>query len=112
MKQTTTSWWTGPTPPPTTAVTSLAQPNLAEATRQDLLAYFDCGWLMTEVLFSSIIEEKSFYKPPYHSLRHPLIFYYAHPAVLYINKLRVAGLLNEPVDAYLEHIFEVGVDEM
>lgn len=53
-----------------------------------------------------------FYRPPYHNLRHPLIFYYGHPAVLYVNKLRVAGILNEPVNAYFENIFETGVDEM
>jgi 5-histidylcysteine sulfoxide synthase/putative 4-mercaptohistidine N1-methyltranferase len=90
----------------------LPQINLVSATREDFLAYFNCGWLLSEVLFSAIKEERAFYQPPYHSLRHPMIFYYAHPAVLYVNKLRVAGLLNEPVDNNLEHIFEVGVDEM
>lgn len=29
-----------------------------------------------------------------------------------MNKLRVAGILDKPVDPYLESIFEVGVDEM
>lgn len=41
-----------------------------------------------------------------------MIFYYAHPAALYVNKLRVSGLLSAPVDAYFETIFETGVDEM
>lgn len=41
-----------------------------------------------------------------------MIFYYAHPAALYVNKLRVAGLLDEGVNAEFEHIFETGVDEM
>jgi hypothetical protein len=50
--------------------------------------------------------EEPFYRPPYHNLRHPLIFYYAHPAVLYINKLRVAGVLTAGVNAYYETIFE------
>jgi len=45
-------------------------------------------------------------------LRHPQIFYYGHTACLYINKLRVAGVLEGPVNAYFESIFEVGVDEM
>ena len=45
-------------------------------------------------------------------LRHPQIFYYGHTACLYVNKLRVAGVLQEPVNAYFESIFEVGVDEM
>ena len=50
--------------------------------------------------------------PPVHGLRHPQIFYYGHTACLYINKLRVSGVLNNPVNAYFESIFEVGVDEM
>ena len=37
-------------------------------------------------------DEASFYMQPYHQLRHPLVFYYGHPASLYINKLRVAGV--------------------
>ena len=41
-----------------------------------------------------------------------MIFYYGHPAALYVNKLRVAGLLSTPVNAYFEKIFETGVDEM
>jgi hypothetical protein len=45
-------------------------------------------------------------------LRHPQIFYYGHTACLYVNKLRVAGVLDKPVNAYFESIFEVGVDEM
>jgi len=31
---------------------------------------------------------------------------------LYVNKLRVSGVLTKPVNAYFESIFEVGVDEM
>lgn len=50
--------------------------------------------------------EEPFYRPPYHNLRHPLIFYYAHPAVLYVNKLRVAGVLTQPINPYFETIFE------
>lgn len=45
-------------------------------------------------------------------MRHPLIFYYGHPAALYVNKLRVAGLLRAPLNPYFEVIFETGVDEM
>ena len=47
-----------------------------------------------------------------HGLRHPQIFYYGHTPCLYINKLRVAGVLSNPVNPYFESIFEVGVDEM
>lgn len=31
---------------------------------------------------------------PAHGLRHPLIFYYGHPATLYVNKLRAAGIIH------------------
>ena len=31
---------------------------------------------------------------PPHGLRHPLIFYYGHSAVLYVNKLRAAGIIH------------------
>ena len=74
--------------------------------------YFDNSWTLTEILFSSLISDSAFYVPPKHNLRHPMIFYYGHPAALYINKLRVAGLLHEPINAYFETIFETGVDEM
>lgn len=51
--------------------------------------------------------EEPFYRPPYHQLRHPLIFYYGHPAVFYINKLRVAGMLDHGINDHFESIFEV-----
>ena len=54
--------------------------------------------------------EKPF-RPPYH-LRHPMIFYYGHPPTLYINKLRVAGLIDQALNPYYERLFETGVDEM
>jgi hypothetical protein len=53
-----------------------------------------------------------FVRPAPHGLRHPQIFYYGHTPCLYINKLRVSGVLSKPVNAYFESIFEVGVDEM
>lgn len=42
---------------------------------------------------------------PYHQLRHPLVFYYGHPATLYINKLRVAGVIKTAshIDALEPH---------
>jgi hypothetical protein len=36
------------------------------------------------------------------------IFYYGHPAALYVNKLRVAGVLDAPINPYFEHIFATG----
>src|SRR4029078_3479647 len=56
--------------------------------------------------------EDVFYRQPSHRLRHPLIFYYAHSAVLYVNKLQVAALVPGPLHPGFERLFEVGVDEM
>jgi len=105
-------WYTGEAPRPGTAVHSQAPPDLATVDRQGLLAYFKNAWAITETLFAGLQGEEPFYRPPYHDLRHPLIFYYGHVAALYVNKLRVAGLLGAGVDPYFEQIFETGVDEM
>ena len=86
--------------------------NFEICTREDILAYFNNSWALTELLFQSLKNEEAFIRPPYHGLRHPLIFYYGHPAVLYINKLRVAGFQKDPINIYLEKVLEIGVDEM
>ncbi|HEU5048449.1 MAG TPA: 5-histidylcysteine sulfoxide synthase [Rickettsiales bacterium] len=90
---------------------SLPQLDLG-ASRGEFLAYFDNGWALTEMLFSALKNEAAYIVRPYHKLRHPMIFYYAHPAVLYVNKLRLAGLVDGPVDEAYELLFETGVDEM
>jgi hypothetical protein len=56
------------------------------------------------VLFAALQGSEAFYRPPYHQLRHPMIFYYGHPAVLYVNKFRVAGLLQDGLDPLLEQV--------
>ncbi|MBL0318364.1 MAG: 5-histidylcysteine sulfoxide synthase [Alphaproteobacteria bacterium] len=82
------------------------------SSRQEILDYFDNGWTLTEVLFSGLASEESYYRRPYHHLRHPLIFYYLHPVVFYVNKLRVAGLITDSFNPHVEALFEQGVDEM
>ena len=114
------AWWTGPRPgidhcagmDTDGVLRSLPQLRFENITRTEVLDYFNNTWLLTEVLFSALQGEEAFVRPPEHQLRHPLIFYYGHPACLYVNKLRVAGLLKAPVNADFERIFEVGVDEM
>jgi len=91
---------------------SLALPDLSKLTRQGTLDYLDNVWSLHDVLFSSLQCEEAFLRPPNHGLRHPMAFYYGHTTVLYINKLRLAGVLSEPVNEYFEEIYEVGVDEM
>ncbi|RII07928.1 Iron(II)-dependent oxidoreductase EgtB [Streptomyces sp. YIM 130001] len=93
-------------------ITSLALPDLSTCDQQSVLDYFDNTWALQEVLFAGLQTAEAFYRPPIHNLRHPMIFYYGHPAALYVNKLRVSGLVDEPVNPYLEQVLETGVDEM
>ncbi|MGW0392260.1 5-histidylcysteine sulfoxide synthase [Streptomyces sp. NPDC003042] len=113
-------WFTGRTPVPHECpgvgadgrITSLPLPDLSSCDRAAVLDYFDNSWALTESLFAGLQTAEAFYRPPAHNLRHPMIFYYGHPATLYVNKLRVSGLLGKAVDAYLEQVLETGVDEM
>lgn len=113
-------WWTGKRPEPGICpgvdsegkIHSLPIPNLADCTRDSVQDYFDNSWTLTEVLLSGLSSSDVFYRVPYHGLRHPLVFYYVHQAVLYVNKLRLAGLIPSAVNAAFESLFETGVDEM
>lgn len=112
-------WWTGLAPSECPGfdqekqcLNALPLLNLEICSRQDILDYFNNSWTLTELLFQGLKVEEVYMRPPYHDLRHPLIFYYGHPAVLYLNKLRVAGFFSEPINLYLEKVLETGVDEM
>jgi 5-histidylcysteine sulfoxide synthase len=113
------NWWTGLSPKECAGydqerncLVALPLLNLEICSRQDILDYFNNSWTLTELLFQSLKVEDAYIRPSYHELRHPLIFYYGHPAVLYLNKMRVAGLIKNPVNLYLEKVLETGVDEM
>lgn len=119
LKKFGSSWWTGLAPEKCAGfnkdqnyLQALPLLNLKLCTRQDVLDYFNNSWTLTELLFSSIKNEETYTRSPYHQLRHPKIFYYGHPAVLFLNKLRLAGVVEKPVDLYLEKVLETGVDEM
>lgn len=112
-------WWTSGRPSaeapgmqPNGTLASLPMPNLATCSRAEVLDYFINGWMLNEVLFSALQGTAAFVLPPYHQLRHPMIFYYGHTACFFINKLRVAGLIEQPINDYFESLFAVGVDEM
>ena len=113
-------WWTGLAPGSTCPgyyngrIYSLPQLEFqsGNCSKYTIQAYFDNTWTLTEVLLGSLQGDEAFTRPPYHDLRHPMLFYYGHPAALYVNKLRVAGLLKAPINPYFEVIFETGVDEM
>ena len=113
------NWWTGLPPEKCRGfdfekkyLAALPLLNLDICSRQDALDYFDNTWTLSEILFQGLKSPDAFTRSPYHQLRHPLIFYYGHTCVLFINKLRLAGLVHQPLDVYLEKVLETGVDEM
>ncbi|NET57379.1 MAG: 5-histidylcysteine sulfoxide synthase [Symploca sp. SIO2E6] len=81
------------------------------AKRQEILEYFHNTFSLYESLFDCLNGEDAYYIRA-NQLRHPLIFYYGHTAVFFINKLKVAGLIQERIDPVLESMLAVGVDEM
>lgn len=83
----------------------------ADEKRQQIKRYFLETWELYESLFSLIKDDSAFYLRP-EPLRHPLIFYYGHTAVFYMNKLILGKFHNERINPHLESICAVGVDEM
>lgn len=81
------------------------------AKREEILSYFYTTFDRYEQLFELLASEQAYLIKPI-SLRHPLIFYLGHTATFFINKLILAGLLQQRVNATFESIFAVGVDEM
>jgi hypothetical protein len=86
---------------------------LDTCTRDDVFSYFRNGWEITEALFSSLADDSIFAVAP-DSLRQPLIFYFCHPAVFYVNKMIEAGIIQQEdrIEPNFESIFAIGVDEM
>eukprot|EP01080_Neovahlkampfia_damariscottae_P005647 gene5647-9463_t len=103
--------------------------NLEELNNQNLQQHFETCFDRYTKLFTRIIKrnlqptsgstkltrgpDRGFYIRA-EKLRHPLIFYFGHTAVFYINKLITAQVLQESdrIDPWLESICAVGVDEM
>lgn len=82
-----------------------------EGKRAEILRYFQDTFALYDSLFECLADDDAYLARP-NPLRHPLIFYYGHTAVFFINKLRAAGILAEPVAPRLESLLAVGVDEM
>ncbi|MFM8495924.1 MAG: 5-histidylcysteine sulfoxide synthase [Planctomycetia bacterium] len=82
-----------------------------EAKRAELRRYFHQTCELYERLFALIRDDESYYER-YEPLRHPLIFYFGHPAVFYVNKLIAGRLIPARIDPRLESMLAVGVDEM
>jgi 5-histidylcysteine sulfoxide synthase/putative 4-mercaptohistidine N1-methyltranferase len=83
----------------------------AEQKRSELKAYFEQRWALYESLFDLINDDEAFYLRP-EPLRHPLIFYYGHTAVFYVNKLLLGKFIPQRVNHNIEAVCAVGVDEM
>jgi len=83
----------------------------AEQKREEIRRYFQTTWALYENLFETLKDDSVFYERP-ESLRHPLIFYFGHTATFFINKLMVAKVIDERVDANAESMLAIGVDEM
>ncbi|XP_077981461.1 uncharacterized protein LOC144436526 isoform X2 [Glandiceps talaboti] len=85
--------------------------DLSCTTKEEIKAYFENSYSINESLFTGLKDESVFFKCP-DRLRLPLVFYYAHTATVYVNKLLIAGLIKERVNFDFETLFETGVDEM
>ncbi|CAH1775547.1 unnamed protein product [Owenia fusiformis] len=85
--------------------------DLSRCTKSEIRAYFENSYDLNESLFTSLKDDSVFYLCP-DRLRLPLVFYFAHTAVVYVNKLKLAGLIKERVNFDFETLFETGVDEM
>ncbi|MFM7207854.1 MAG: 5-histidylcysteine sulfoxide synthase [Planctomycetaceae bacterium] len=91
-----------------------ADPTVADpvaAKRAELRRSFHQTCEIYERLFALIRDDASYYER-HEPLRHPLIFYFAHPAVFYLNKLTAGRHVPARLDPVLEAMMAVGVDEM
>ncbi|WP_133468671.1 5-histidylcysteine sulfoxide synthase [Paraglaciecola marina] len=82
-----------------------------ESKRAEIRTYFEQTWDVYESLFSLINQDEAYYIRP-EPLRHPLIFYYGHTAVFYINKLLLGQFIQSRENEQIESVCAVGVDEM
>jgi len=85
--------------------------NNSEEKRKEIKAYFQMCYKRYESLFHLIFDKRAYFQKA-DPLRHPIIFYYGHTATFFINKFKLAKIIDERIDPQLESIFAVGVDEM
>lgn len=82
----------------------------SESKREEIKRYFQDSYRRYESLFELITKEAYYQKSD--RLRHPIIFYYGHTATFFINKFKLAKMIDNRINPQLESIFAVGVDEM
>jgi 5-histidylcysteine sulfoxide synthase/putative 4-mercaptohistidine N1-methyltranferase len=78
-----------------------------EEIRQEFLNA--CG--LFESLFELLNDDSVFYRQS-EPTRHPMIFYFGHTAVFFVNKLILAKVIPQRINPGFESIFAIGVDEM
>lgn len=80
--------------------------------RCQILVQFNQSMDCEDQFFGQLKDAGFFFRAE--SLRHPLIFYYGHVVVFYVNKLITGGFLTneDRIDSELESLCAVGVDEM
>jgi len=83
----------------------------SEEKRREIKDYFQFCYKRYESLFNLVAKEEAYFQKA-DPLRHPIIFYYGHTATFFINKLKLANIIDRRIDPKLESIFAVGVDEM
>ena len=83
----------------------------SELKRQEIKTYFQFCYKRYESLFNLVADESAYFQKA-DPLRHPIIFYYGHTATFFVNKLKLAKIIDKRIDPQLESIFAVGVDEM
>ncbi|HKI73771.1 MAG TPA: 5-histidylcysteine sulfoxide synthase [Pseudomonadales bacterium] len=82
-----------------------------DAKREEISRYFNATYDAYESLFETLAGDAAWTVKPI-PLRHPLIFYYGHTATFFVNKLVLAGMIEQRVNPQFESMFAVGVDEM
>ncbi len=82
-----------------------------EDKRAEIRDYFHRTYSIDEQLYDTLAGDAAFYLRA-EPLRHPLIFYLGHTATFYINKLIVAGIIDQRINPHFESMFAIGVDEM
>lgn len=82
-----------------------------DSKRAEIRKYFHATLDIEEALLEVLKYDETFVQRA-DPLRHPLIFYYGHTAVFYINKLILAQVLDPRINPVFESLFAVGVDEM
>lgn len=81
------------------------------AKRLEIRDDFLRSYALFESLFDLLKDDTVFYRQSERT-RQPMIFYFGHTAVFFINKLLLAKIIDRRIDPELESIFAIGVDEM